>query len=344
MPKLITFAKALKIAEGFTKKHLLLGNGFSRACRNDIFAYSNLFKEANFDKLSPMAEKAFKILGTTDFEVVMRALQNASALVKLYSSSDKKTSAKLKKDAVGLRDVLVGAIAGKHPDKPSDIEDIKYKACRIFLSNFRDSIYTLNYDLLLYWALMHDEDGLKIKSIDGFHQPEDGPEDWVEWDSNEHRQNIFYLHGALHIYEDGPDIKKYTWCNTQVRLINQIRTAMKENKYPLFVAEGKSDQKASKVTRSSFLGRGFRSFSNIGGALFIHGFSMSGNDSHVMKSIAKNNVEHLFVSMHGDPKSKTNFQIETAVKQIKASRTKANPRRPLKVTYYNADSAKVWGN
>jgi hypothetical protein len=44
--KPIDFDQALKKAEGYGKKHLLLGNGFSIACKPDIFSYGSLFEEA----------------------------------------------------------------------------------------------------------------------------------------------------------------------------------------------------------------------------------------------------------------------------------------------------------
>jgi len=76
--KVLTFDSALKQAKG--KKHLLLGNGFSRAWRDDVFSYSSLFERADFKKLSKPARKAFDILETTNFETVMSALRTASKL------------------------------------------------------------------------------------------------------------------------------------------------------------------------------------------------------------------------------------------------------------------------
>ena len=55
MVKLLTFDQALKQADG-GKRHLLLGNGFSRACRNNLFAYEALFKQAK-GKFSDGAKK-----------------------------------------------------------------------------------------------------------------------------------------------------------------------------------------------------------------------------------------------------------------------------------------------
>lgn len=50
--QLHTFDTALGHVRGGRAPHLLLGNGFSRACREDIFAYGALFDRADFARLS----------------------------------------------------------------------------------------------------------------------------------------------------------------------------------------------------------------------------------------------------------------------------------------------------
>ena len=48
-----------------------------------------------------------------------------------------------------------------HPPIPAEIPDEKFWACRRFLSHFiggaGGQVYSLNYDLLLYWTLMHED-------------------------------------------------------------------------------------------------------------------------------------------------------------------------------------------
>ena len=48
---LLSFDEVLTKGAGFSKRHLLLGNGFSRALRNDIFSYDALFDRAEFSTL-----------------------------------------------------------------------------------------------------------------------------------------------------------------------------------------------------------------------------------------------------------------------------------------------------
>lgn len=119
---LITFADALARVEAGTTPHVLLGNGFSRACREAIFAYDALFERADFNALSPLARQAFTVLATTDFEVVMRALKDAARLLSIYAPTQPELADQLRNDARGLREVLVKAIAQNHPEHPGTID------------------------------------------------------------------------------------------------------------------------------------------------------------------------------------------------------------------------------
>ena len=86
--KALTFAEALQDSERYSKRHLLLGNGFSIACRPNIFAYGKLFEQADFTRVSPTAKYAFTALGTQDFERVIKALRDASAIALSYGHAN----------------------------------------------------------------------------------------------------------------------------------------------------------------------------------------------------------------------------------------------------------------
>ena len=338
--ELLSFDVALEQGADLNKRHLLLGNGFSRALREDIFSYAALFDRAEFHTLSPSARGAFDVLETTDFEVVMRALRAAASLVEIYEGANPELASQLRADADGLRELLVRTIAANHPDRPGDVPIHSYERCRTFLSCF-DTVYTLNYDLLLYWTLMQNELETHIDSDDGFRTPDDGPEDYVTWEVEKtDHQNIFYLHGALHIFDGGSEIKKYTWVNTGVPLIDQIRDALQHGLYPLFVAEGQSSQKLARIKHNEFLGRAYRSFAKIGGGLYVYGHSMAVNDEHIIKLIEKNKVSKLFIGLYGDPNSEGSQSIIERAFKIKAARP---IKRPLEVAFFNAGSTQVWG-
>ena len=153
----------------------------------------------------------------------------------------------------------------------------------MFLSHFQN-IYTVNYDLLLYWALMQEELEPVIDFDDGFRQPDDGPADYVTWDVQKtDAQNTFYLHGGLHIFDAGPELQKFTWCNTGIALVDQIREALATNRFPVFVAEGNPESKLDRIQHSGFLNRAYRSFASIGGTLFVFGLSFGDTDEHILR-------------------------------------------------------------
>lgn len=344
MLTILTFQQALREAPSSGKRHLLLGNGFSISCRPDIFRYGKLFEQADFASLSPKAKKAFERLGTMDFEQVIRTLRDGAALADLYGA-DKDVTSQMSKDADALKEVLVKTIAASHPERPGDISDAEYDACKGFLNNF-DDVYTFNYDLLVYWAKMHTEGQPTSTSDDGFrtsqHDIDSGIEsDYVVWESSQsHDQNLYYLHGALHIFDSGTEIRKYTWKRTGVRLIDQVRAALEQDYFPLFVAEGTSDEKLERIRHSDYLAKAYRSFENIQGTVFMYGHSLAENDEHYLRVLENGKVSTLFVGLFGDASSASNKRI---IARAEAMVPKRGSRRPLSVRFFQSETAKVWG-
>ena len=338
---LLTFAEAIADAQSHSKRHLLLGNGFSIALRPNIFQYGKLYEQADFSKLSPTAKLAFEALGTQDFERVIKALRDARKVLAAYGGVSTGLLDTLESDANGLRELLVQTIANSHPAWPGDITEEEYAACRSFISHF-DSVYTFNYDLLLYWVHMHTPEGVAPWSDDGFRKSEDNLDaEYVVWEpSQSHEQNTHFLHGALHVFDAGTEIQKYTWKNTGIRLIDQIRDALSKDFYPLFVSEGTSAEKYERIRHNDYLAKAYRSFSQIGGALFVYGHSLAENDEHYLKRIEKGKVAHLYIGLYGDVSSDANKRIvRRADRMINARKG----RIALSVSYFDAATAKVWG-
>jgi Domain of unknown function (DUF4917) len=85
MPKnILTFNQALIKSADYTKRHLLLGNGFSIACDPKIFTYGALFERAKPD-MSDELLAVFEKLETTDFEEMIRALRRSSEIIPIYN-------------------------------------------------------------------------------------------------------------------------------------------------------------------------------------------------------------------------------------------------------------------
>ena len=164
----------------------------------------------------------------------------------------------------------------------------------------------------------------------------------MTWDVEKtDEQRVFYLHGALHLYDAGSELKKFTWVNTGVRLIEQVRAALAENMFPLIVAEGTSQDKMARIQHSNYLGRGYRSFAKITGSLFVYGFAMSQNDEHWLRLIDRNrSLRQLFVGIYGNPNSPVNQEL---ILRCNAVGTTRPTRYPLEIRYFDAASVQVWG-
>lgn len=332
MTKLLSFEDAIKDSADFSKRHLILGNGFSIACRADIFHYASLFAQADFSNV-PEVKTVFDALGTQDFEVAIRALENASRILPAYVPDGAAAIAKMLEHAAALKEILVQTIAGNHPAIPSEIPDEKFWACRQFLSHFLDGdkgqVFTLNYDLLLYWTLMHDDmafgEPLQLGKNDGFGNDEDDPNaDYVVWqgETSAHSARVHFLHGALHLFDSGNELKKYTWIRKNIPLIVQARDSINNNAYPLFVAEGTSVQKKDKIRHNAYLYQGFKQLTantNQGKhCFFIFGHSLAENDDHILKRLARGRFPKLYVGIYGDPNSEDNKRIIERAKVLAA--------------------------
>jgi hypothetical protein len=183
MTGLLSFNEVIQKSKSL-KLHLLLGNGFSIAKFPKIFTYDALFSRANFTGQERL-KRVFEKLATHDFEAVMRYL-----LMLVQSGAEYGFGVEeVKKDIEALKQVLIQTITSNHPDGPNDVDDASYTKCFAFLRNFlgrdRSHIYTLNYDLLLYWCIarigLSDQTYAKIIN-DGFSNPsnETGAE-YVSW-------------------------------------------------------------------------------------------------------------------------------------------------------------------
>lgn len=354
MPNLVSFADAISDSAQYSKRHLILGNGFGISCLPDIFNYSSLYKQADFSD-APEAKKVFRRLKSRDFEFVIRTLETSATVLSVYSPRLVKTRNKMLMHAERLKEILVSTIADSHPKNPNAINNRKFHACRRFLGHFlgpntKGCVFTLNYDLLLYWALMHDDpfadEKVVLENNDGFGNDEDDPEaDYVVWQADEpHGANILFLHGALHLFDSGSELKKYTWIRKGIPLVKQVSSAIEDNKFPLFVAEGSSRQKKSKIRHSAYLYQCYKVLSaNVRQrqhCFFIFGHSLAKNDNHILRKLGQGYFQKLYVSMYGDPKSDINKKLAKRVGDIASLRRRGNP---LEVSFFDSASANVWG-
>lgn len=325
---MISFAKALSKNKD-VEKHVLLGNGFSQAWNYELFNYKFLFERANFDDRDDAIKAIFKKFETYDFETVMSNMLASADVLESYGSSKDLVKC-IRKDAEKLKETLIEVIAASHPQKPSSVTDEQYEMCRLFLSQF-DNIFTLNYDLLMYWARnKNDLAPEKYSTDDGFRHPTV----WVGHGDG-YKQEVFFLHGALHLYDTSTSIRKLKWSNDEeLTIVRQVRENLDEGRFPIFVSEPSYKMKKQKILHNPYLDFCFQKLSKLESVLFIYGHSFDESDKHIFDELNESGLEKVYVSIYGDEDSPEN------------QRTKANALTYLSnltVTFYQAETTYIWG-
>ena len=133
---------------------MLLGNGASRAISND-FRYSSLYYNAESKDreypLLPEDKAIFESMMTTDFERALAALWTTEVVCKALGRNQ--TVSKVHERYESIQNALIGAVHGVHiPWSKLSGENVLNKI-ESALKQYK-SVYSTNYDLLLYWAIM----------------------------------------------------------------------------------------------------------------------------------------------------------------------------------------------
>lgn len=268
--------------------HLLLGNGFSIAYNPTIFSYnalSNYVKNNNCEGLN----KLFDCVKTTNFETVLRELRIAYKLCKVFGAENLVLS-KIIASGKLLKNHLIEAIESLHPEHVFKISDAECARCHEFLQTYinnNGNIFYTNYDLLLYWVLMRSTKS----SMDGFGRAEpmngeDPNETELIWGKYKNQQSVFYLHGALPLFDDGIDIVKEEYQNGTF-LIDKIRENIAKEKYPIFVTAGTPEEKLQHIMHNKYLEYCYEQLSTIKGSLVTFGFQFGSYDTHIIDAINK---------------------------------------------------------
>lgn len=326
---------------GSRRSYLLLGNGFSIGC-DPVFRYGSLYDSAVNGGLSGRAQRVFERLGTNNFEGVMRLLEDSHWVAQEYRLISG-TDSPMLDDLEIIKRTLIRAIAESHLEHPGDVDETRKASASRFLQPYQ-IIFTTNYDLLLYWVSMFAGDPPPFE--DGFRADEDDPE--AEYLVFSHRlgdhRGILYLHGALHLYLSGGELRKHSWVRTGRRLTELIREGLEKGQYPLFVAEGTPEKKLEQIQGNGYLWYALDKLRSIQSPLVIFGHSLGSFDGHILNAIATNRkLPAIYIGLHGNPESSSNNAIRAAAQQLADRRGQLHGRlTPLDISFYDSDSACVW--
>src|SRR6185295_9230838 len=128
------------------KQGLLLGNGASIVLYSG-FNYKNLFNNARTNNfITHQVETVFNHFNTSDFEHVLNMVWHTHHLNMALKVKERKTALAYKR----VREALIKTVRLIHPL----YSDISLAQFADFLKGFQ-TLVSLNYDLLVYWAYMY---------------------------------------------------------------------------------------------------------------------------------------------------------------------------------------------
>jgi len=262
------------IEKDYVNCPILLGNGFSLNF-SETLKFKTLYE--NFkSNASKHAKLLFSEFDTSNFEMVLQHIESTVRVLSAIKDDTEKVD-NLKTE---VREGLIDSINKIHPT-PEHIDQSKILLVAEQFKRF-SNIYTTNYDLFLYYIILNsnkfgDYFYYKFYSNDRFKLFNQGDRNF--------KHHIYYLHGALFLYESGIETTKLkkdegSW------LIDNINEQIKNSNYPLFISEGSSDSKVKSIQSNSYLHYCFNKLSESKEKkLVVFGQSLNVQDLHIAKVI-----------------------------------------------------------
>ncbi|GIO57900.1 DUF4917 family protein [Paenibacillus cineris] len=284
-------------------KNILIGNGFS-TWFSDRFRYSALLDECT--GLDHTDKVLFERLETSNFEACLNALNSARNVNDLYGIQDSHDTSYNR-----IKNSLIEVIRKVHIDH-SEVNGHKFEMAK---SLFKKStnIFTTNYDLLSYWTILKINDELDDGFGDLFYRSEQIRDLHFSEEFKEKREKwIFFLHGALHIYEKSGSVRKMSSSQSR-NLLNALEYNIDQGSPPLFVSEGDWRLKHRQIASNPYLRFCMKSLNKLSGSLTIFGHGLDPSaDKHIVNTICDSDVERVIYGMYCVNKGRRDIEAEMA--------------------------------
>ncbi len=286
-----------EISDRYHRGTLLLGNGSSIAV-NDCFRYESLFDEAcRLGYINDRVQQVFDEFGVTDFELVLRRLWQAKKVNEALGIEPGRVE-----EAYSLvRNALINTVRDVH----ISYDDARPHLTPIFRFMQRfDTVISLNYDLLVYWATQLGNRELGNWFKDCFN-PSRFRNDWAylrEAYRADGATLFFYPHGNLVLRREGFAESRKITSGDSGGLLDAILIAWEQDEFaPLFVCEGTTRKKQLAIASSDYLEKVFYEvLPSLGETLVIYGWSVGDQDEHLLNQLRKSSARRVAVSIYGN--------------------------------------------
>ena len=334
--------------------NLLVGNGGSIALSRN-FSYSSLYEHAKRKALlKPEAIEIFDKFQKKyrDFERVLFSLWQADYINEKFKV-EKSESEKVRSGYLKIRRSLIDAVKDIHPEfgeLKSDLVNVGR-----FITQF-DNVFSLNYDLTLYWASLSISDINRNRIEDCFTELvthgskqktktyafNDDTDDLREPNGiNSKATLLFYPHGNLIIYQTRATKEEKKIEASADLLLSKITDMWRNNGNPVFICEGSSESKLSSISASKYLTHVFqKELPRESDSLTIYGWGMGEQDEHIMEQLKAAKYKRVAVSIFTGDKAERSLADE--IRGIKQKLSDVVP--PDKIVFFDSTSSGCWNN
>lgn len=292
---------------------ILVGNGASRAVW-DGFKYESLYNKAlelaTGQGLHVDDVALFDQFGTKNFEFILSSLATARKVMAALSLESQPVNERY----TSVQTALANAVHANHIPWTSTLGPA-LRAIGDELSTY-PMVYSTNYDLLIYWAVMFESRG---GFKDFFWK---GAFDINDTDLRGEDTALLYLHGGLQ-FQKSTDGKTY-----KVRsggggsILDQFGMSVSHESSPLIITEGTAGDKVRSIYMSDYLSFAYSKLQRHKGSLCVFGHGFSFEDRHIVDAINQSDVELLAVSILPN--------LGVGIKQEKARLFENFPRKNLR--------------
>jgi hypothetical protein len=172
-----------------------------------------------------------------------------------------------------------------------------------------------------------------LKKVDDGSRPQSLFDEKTEYvfDTHSTTQNLFFLHGAFHMYKDRKHIKKITQ-RTDKALYDRIEEILNDNDREL-VCVFQTKDKMNAINENDYLKNCLNKLGTLSGVMVIIGSSLDDNDDHIFEQINQSRIESLYISTLKEHKVQ---MFEKAAKKFPAK--SVHLFDALTISYYVPDS------
>lgn len=319
------------IAHNYRHGALLLGNGASMAISPN-FGYNLLLEHVRQNALfDEDVQMLFDRFNTKDFELILRLVWQAARVNKVLAIKDDRT----RQAYLNVRNCLIQAVRDIHPKHEEVLIHLPHM--QSFLKEF-NTVFSLNYDLLVYWAMMYGFDTPRQHIFKDCFNKGLFSENWRTYRERRGEQSntlVFYPHGNLALCRDITD-EEYKIRGSGNTLLEEILDSWRtENCVPLFVSEGTYQQKVRSIQSSFYLSTVYREVLKTPRIkLTIFGWAMGEQDLHLLEKLKGTSINQVAISVYEKKQEYCNYAHGVIQHYL----------GPVRIDFFDCESAGCWIN